>query len=63
MMIIKMPPIKNTLLQAATRQPTKQRLQESIFSPNQEKLENKKIPMFKKIKYSNAQYNQDRKDS
>lgn len=42
-------PQKNTLLQAAISQPTKQSLQESIFSPTQEKLKNKKIPPFKII--------------
>jgi len=41
---------KNTLLQAATSQPTKQSLQESIFSSTQEKLKNKKSPHAKKIK-------------
>ncbi len=46
------PPTKNTLLQAAASQPTKQSLQESIFSPTQEKLKNKKIPTLQKIKTS-----------
>jgi len=44
------PHTKNTLLQAATSQLTKQSLQESIFSSTQEKLKNKKTPPFKKIK-------------
>jgi hypothetical protein len=43
---------KNTLLQAATSQPTKQSLQESIFSPTQEKLKNKKFPSLQKNKTS-----------
>lgn len=43
---------KNTLLQAATSQPTKQSLQESIFSPTQEKLKNKKFPSLQKNKSS-----------
>jgi hypothetical protein len=47
---MKTPHTKNTHLQAATSQPTKQSLQESIFSPSQEKLKNKKILPFKKIK-------------
>ena len=41
---------KNTLLQAATSQPTKQSLQESIFSSTQEKLKNKKFPSLQKNK-------------
>jgi hypothetical protein len=45
-------PTKNTLLQAATSQPTKQSLQESIFSITQEKLKNKKFPTLKKNKTS-----------
>ena len=45
-------PTKNTLLQAATSQPTKQSLQESIFSPTQEKLKNKKFPSLQKDKTS-----------
>jgi len=47
-----MQPTKNTLLQAATSQPTKQSLQESIFSPPQEKLKNKKSPTLQKNKTS-----------
>jgi len=43
---------KNTLLQAATSQPTKQSLQESIFSSTQEKLKNKKSPTLQKNKTS-----------
>ena len=43
---------KNTLLQAATSQPTKQSLQESIFPPIQEKLKNKKFPSLQKNKTS-----------
>ena len=43
---------KNTLLQAATSQPQKQSLQESIFSPTQEKLKNKKISSLQKNKTS-----------
>jgi len=43
---------KNTLLQAATSQPTKQSLQESIFSSTQEKLKNKKNPSLQKNKTS-----------
>ncbi len=43
---------KNTLLQAATSQPTKQSLQESIFSSTQEKLKNKKFPSLQKNKTS-----------
>ena len=43
---------KNTLLQAATSQPTKQSLQESIFSPIQEKLKNKINPSFQENKTS-----------
>jgi len=45
-------PTKNTLLQAATSQPTKQSLQESIFSPTQEKLKNKKSSTLQKNKTS-----------
>jgi hypothetical protein len=41
---------KNTFLQAATNEPTNQSLQESIFSPTQEKLKNKKSPTLQKIK-------------
>ena len=47
-----MQPTKNTLLQAATSQPTNQSLQESIFSPTQEKLKNKKSPQLQKNKTS-----------
>jgi hypothetical protein len=43
---------KNTHLQAATSRPTNQSLQESIFSPTQEKLKNKKFPSFQKNKTS-----------
>lgn len=43
---------KNTLLQAATSQPAKQSLQESIFSPTQEKLKIKKNPSLQKNKTS-----------
>lgn len=43
---------KNTLLQAAICQPTKQNLQESIFSPTQEKLKNKQFPSLQKNKTS-----------
>jgi hypothetical protein len=39
-------------LQAATSQPTKQSLQESIFSSPQEKLKNKKFPSLQKNKTS-----------
>jgi len=46
------PHTKNTLLQAATSQPTNQSLQESIFSPTQEKLKNKKFPSLQKNKTS-----------
>jgi hypothetical protein len=46
------PSQKNTLLQAATSQPTKQSLQESIFSPTQEKLKNKKSSHLQKNKTS-----------
>jgi hypothetical protein len=45
-------PTKNTLLQAAASQPTNQSLQESIFSPTQEKLKNKKSPTVQKNKTS-----------
>ena len=41
---------KNTLLQAATSHPTKQSLQESIFSSTKEKLKNKKFPSLQKNK-------------
>lgn len=47
-----MQPTKNTLLQAATSQPTNQSLQESIFSSTQEKLKNKKSPTLQKNKTS-----------
>lgn len=43
---------KNTLLQAATSHPTKQSLQESIFSSTQEKLKNIKFPPLQKNKTS-----------
>lgn len=49
---MKSPLTKNTLLQAATSQPTSQSLQESIFSPSQEKLKNKKFPSLQKNKTS-----------
>jgi hypothetical protein len=49
---MKSPNTKNTHLQAATSQPTKQSLQESIFSPSQEKLKNKKNPTLQKNKTS-----------
>ncbi len=49
---MKRPHTKNTLLQAATSQPTNQRLQESIFSSAQEKLKNKKIPSRQRNKTS-----------
>jgi hypothetical protein len=49
---MKSPHTENTHLQAATSQPTKQSLQESIFSPSQEKLKNKKIPTLQKNKTS-----------
>ena len=47
---MKSPNTKNTLLQAATNQPTKQSLQESIFSPIHENLKNKKFPTLQKNK-------------
>jgi len=43
---------KNTLSQAASSQPANQSLQESIFSPTQEKLKNKKSPTLQKNKTS-----------
>ena len=49
---MKSPNTKNTLLQATTSQPTKQSLQESIFSPTQEKLKNKIFPSLQKNKTS-----------
>jgi predicted HTH domain antitoxin len=49
---MKSQPTKNTLLQAATSQLTNQSLQESIFSPTQEKLKNKKSPPLQKNKTS-----------
>ena len=49
---MKSPHTKNTLLQAATSQPTNQSLQESIFSPAQKKLNNKKSPTLQKNKTS-----------
>ena len=45
---IKSPHTKNTLLQFAQCSRTKQKLQESIFSPTQEKLKNNKSPTHKK---------------
>jgi len=41
---------KNTLLQFAQGNHTVQKLQESIFSPTQEKLKNKISPSLQKIK-------------
>jgi hypothetical protein len=49
---IKSPHTKNTLLQFAQCSRTKQKLQESIFSPTQEKLKNKKSPTLQKNKTS-----------
>jgi len=49
---MKSPHTKNTLLQAATSQPTHQNLQESIFSPTQEKIKKQKISLPKKNKTS-----------
>ena len=49
---IKSPHTKNTLLQLAQCSRTKQKLQESIFSPTQEKLKNKKSPKLQKNKTS-----------
>jgi len=46
------PHTKNTLLQAATSQPTNQSLQESIFFSTQVKLKNKKNPSLQKNKTS-----------
>ena len=43
---------KNTLLQVAQGNRTNQNLQESIFSPTQEKLKNKKSPPLQKNKTS-----------
>ena len=43
---------KNTLLQFAQGNRTNQKLQESIFSPTQIKLKNKKFPPLKKNKTS-----------
>jgi len=43
---------KNTLLQFAQGNRTNQKLQESIFSPSQEKLKNKKSPSLQKNKTS-----------
>lgn len=48
----KSPHTKNTLLQAATSQHTNQSLQESIFSPTQEKIKKQKISLPKKNKTS-----------
>lgn len=47
---MKSPYTKNTLLQAAASQSTKQSLQESIFSSTLEKLRNKKFPSLQKNK-------------
>lgn len=52
---MKSPHTKNTLLQAATSQPTNQSLQESIFSSTQNKIVFKKYPSLKKNKKYNAQ--------
>jgi|GEM_PF-2289584 len=49
---MKSPNTKNTLLQAATSQPTNQSLQESIFYPTQEKLKNKNSSTLQKNKTS-----------
>lgn len=49
---MKSPHTKNTLLQAAQGNRTDQSLQESIFSPTQEKLKNKKFPPLQKNKTS-----------
>ena len=49
---MKSPHTKNTLLQAAQGKRTDQSLQESIFSPTQEKLKNKKSPLLQKNKTS-----------
>ena len=49
---MKSPHTKNTLLQAAQGNRTDQSLKESIFSPTQEKLKNKKFPTLQKNKTS-----------
>ncbi len=49
---MKSPHTKNTLLQAASSLPPNQSLQESIFSPTQEKIKKQKIPLPKKNKTS-----------
>jgi hypothetical protein len=49
---MKSPHTKNTLLQFAQGNHTNQKLQESIFSPTQEKLKNKKSPTLQKNKTS-----------
>ena len=49
---MKNPRTKNTLLQFAQGNRTKQKLQESIFSPTQIKLKNKKFPPLQKNKTS-----------
>ena len=49
---MKSPHTKNTLLQFAQGNRTNQKLQESIFSPTQEKLKNKKFPTLQKNKTS-----------
>jgi hypothetical protein len=49
---MKSPHTKNTLLQFAQGNRTNQKLQESIFSPTQEKLKNKKSPPLQKNKTS-----------
>jgi hypothetical protein len=50
--MMKSPHTKNTLLQFAQGNRTNQKLQESIFSPTQEKLKNKKFPTLQKNKTS-----------
>lgn len=49
---MKSPYTKNTLLQVVQGNRSNQNLQESIFSPTQEKLKNKKFPSLKKNKTS-----------
>ena len=49
---MKNPHTKNTLLQFAQGNRKNQKLQESIFSPTQEKLKNKKFPLILKNKTS-----------
>jgi len=51
-MKMKSPHTKNTLFQFAQGNRTNQKLQESIFSPTQEKLKNKKFPALQKNKTS-----------